>query len=134
MHSLLKSRWEFNVLNSWYWISSEIWYMNILKWIQKNHNSDFNIYEFTSLILWEKLWFNIKSTQQLNTINLNTRLHCFYSTELHWTKHSTGLHWTKLHVQFNVLGYICLTEWTAALCQAQVSFLQELVSSTFILP
>ena len=32
-----------------------------------------NIYEFTNLILWEILWFHIKSTQQqLNTINLNS--------------------------------------------------------------
>ena len=62
--------------NSMFWIhgiefSSEIWHMNSLKWIQKNHNSDFcyefihemNIYEFTNLISWEILWFRIKSTQ-----------------------------------------------------------------------
>ena len=38
--------------------SSEIWYMNSLLWIQKNHDSDFccefiyelNIYELTNLI------------------------------------------------------------------------------------
>ena len=61
--------------NSIFWIhdiefSSEIWHMKSLKWIQKNHDSDFcyefihdmNIYEFTNLISWEILWFCIKST------------------------------------------------------------------------
>ena len=59
--------------NSIFWIHSfefsgeitEIWHMNSLLWIQKNHNSDFcyefihemNIYEFTSLISQESLWF-----------------------------------------------------------------------------
>ena len=71
--------------NSMFWIyniefSREIWHMNKLWWIQKNHNSDFcyeffrelNIYKFTNLISWDNLWFHIKSTQQqLNTINLN---------------------------------------------------------------
>ena len=58
--------------NSIFWIHSfefsgeitEIWHMNSLLWIQKNHNSDFcyefihemNIYEFTSLISQESLW------------------------------------------------------------------------------
>ena len=69
--------------NSIFWIhgidfSSEIWHMNSLKWIQKNHSSDFchdfilemNFYEFTNPIPWDILWFHIKSTQQqLNTIN-----------------------------------------------------------------
>ena len=77
MYSLLKMD-----ENSIFWIhdtelSSEIWNMTSLYWIQKNHTSDFlyefiyelNIYEFTNLISWENLWFHIENTQQqLNTI------------------------------------------------------------------